>query len=119
MTDDRGSLPLTLDTGGSGRQAALLPGGPLEGEVRDGYACFWFPVEGGGFVSLVWPEDLIARDHPLRVENPEGEVVAQVGDTVAGMVGGHPSDIPGRREGSSQCFVHSDTFAPSENFWHS
>lgn len=118
MTGDQGSPPLTLDTGGSGRQAAFLPAGPLQGEVRDGHACFWFPAPSGQAVSLVWPEGLVAKDDSLRVENIDGQVVAQVGDTVTDPVGGNISEGPGCGGGDRRWFLHAETFASSADFWH-
>lgn len=106
LADCSSSPALSLDTAAtSGRSASLVAAGPLEGEVLDGHACFWVPVDGG-VVSLVWPEGSIAKDDPLRVEDPDGHVLIRVGDDPSGL-SGHPSDEAGCHQGSQQFLLGS------------
>lgn len=101
LTGCSSSPSLSLDTAAmSGRGALLVAAGPLEGEVLDGHACFWVPVDGGA-VSLVWPEGSIAKNDPLRVEDPDGHVLIRIGDDPSGL-SGHPSDEAGCHQRSQQ-----------------
>lgn len=51
-------------------------------------SCVWLLTESGSRLALIWPEGYGAlRGDPLRIHNEEGDVVAQVGDTVRGSGG--------------------------------
>ena len=102
MTSCAPGTPLTLDTSvASARSAALATEGRIQGEVKNGHACFWITTLDGALVSLVWPAGLTARDNPLRVEDSEGRVVAAVGADPA-KLGGQPSEEPGCKTGSTR-----------------
>lgn len=64
--------------------------GPLEGDVKDGKACFWVAAEGGSTHSIVWPAGSQARIDPLRVVDTDGAEVAKVGDRAL-VIGGLPA----------------------------
>jgi photosystem II stability/assembly factor-like uncharacterized protein len=68
-----------------------LGGGTLGLERLPGQACFW--VSPGGYdyarTALVWPHGFSARDNPVRLIGPDGQVLARLGDLVT-LGGGSP-----------------------------
>jgi hypothetical protein len=102
------SVKLDVSTTEGGRQAALMTQGPLEGDVKDGKACFWVAAEGGSTHSIVWPAGSQARIDPLRVVDKDGAEVAKVGDRAL-VIGGSPlfPDRPGCHAGSSTWLASS------------
>ncbi len=78
-----------------------LGGGTLGLERLSGQACFW--VRPGGYdyarTALVWPHGFSARDNPVRLIGPDGQVLARLGDLVT-LGGG--SSPPGFVPGSTQ-----------------
>lgn len=96
-----------------GRQAGFMPEGPLEGEVKDGKACFWFTVKEGSTYSITWPKGSQARIDPLRVVDKAGAEIAKVGDI--GLVFGGSQLFPDRQgchAGSSTWLANSVRRAP-------
>lgn len=101
------SSTLTLDTSdiASIRLAGLIVD-PLQGEVKDGHACFWVSDPAGWSASLIWPPGTVAKDDPLRVEDGRGHVLATVGDTIKGW-GGNTVDGEGCHEGSERFYLRA------------
>ena len=68
-----------------------LGGGTLGLERLPGQACFW--VSPGGYdyakTALVWPHGFSARDNPVRLIGPDGQILARPGDLVT-LGGGSP-----------------------------
>jgi len=96
-----------------GRQAGFMPEGPLEGEVKDGKACFWVAGEGGSTYSIVWPAGSQTQIDPLRVVDKDGAEIAKVGD-IGLLFGGSQlfPDRPGCHAGSSTWLANSVQSAP-------
>jgi photosystem II stability/assembly factor-like uncharacterized protein len=69
-----------------------LGGGTLGLDRLAGQACFW--VSPGGYdyakTALVWPHGFSARDNPVRLIGPDGQILARPGDLVT-LGGGSPS----------------------------
>jgi photosystem II stability/assembly factor-like uncharacterized protein len=68
-----------------------LGGGTLGLERLPGQACFWVSPGGCDFAktALVWPHGFSARDNPVRLIGPDGQILAHVGD-LATLGGGSP-----------------------------
>ena len=75
------------ETGGDARG-----GGILGGRVATGTACFWVSSPGLGVrTALVWPNGFSAAVDPLALLGPDGQVLAQPGDSVVLGGGGPPT----------------------------
>ncbi|MGL5809871.1 MAG: hypothetical protein ACRCYQ_08005 [Nocardioides sp.] len=100
---ERLAVDVTSVPAGASRGAALDFRGQVEGRVTEGRACFWVTAPGGTVVSLAWPAGSTARANPLRVLDPDGTVLATVGDEEL-LASGYPEPGAGCR-GTGTRFV--------------
>jgi hypothetical protein len=78
------------DPGEPGEAAAIE--GVLRGDASVDGGCLWLEQSPSGKPSAVlWPEGFGARFDPVQLIGPDGEVVAQEGDTIIASGGEHPS----------------------------
>ena len=101
---DGSTYPATAVSGQSTAEglplATLAPGrtpgdarfeGTLGGGATSGTACFWVSAPGLGVrTALVWPNGFSAAADPLALLGPDGQVLAQPGDSVVLGGGGPP-----------------------------
>jgi hypothetical protein len=72
-----------------------LATGTLDGDLRSGKLCLWISSAPNQAAALVWPSGFTGRDHPLGVVGPDGQDIAQIGDSVAlGGMGAPPGYVP-------------------------